>query len=107
MDMEPSRDTDMAAASSTVPLTRRGLLKRASWLVAAVACPGLSELAAQSPSPAPAGPAISPVMTSLSNYMSEARGRALPDEVVEKAKLHILDTLAAMISGSELPPGRA
>jgi 2-methylcitrate dehydratase PrpD len=39
--------------------------------------------------------------------MSEASGRALPDEVVEKAKHHILDTFAAMISGSELPPGNA
>src|SRR5260370_33524690 len=39
--------------------------------------------------------------------MSEAAARALPDEVVEKAKQHILDTFAAMISGSELPPGRA
>jgi 2-methylcitrate dehydratase PrpD len=39
--------------------------------------------------------------------MSEASERALPDEVVEKAKQHILDTLAAMISGSGLPPGRA
>jgi 2-methylcitrate dehydratase PrpD len=39
--------------------------------------------------------------------MSEARGRALPEEVIEKAKHHILDTFAAMISGAELPPGRA
>src|SRR5580658_5634954 len=46
-------------------------------------------------------------MTTLSTYMSEAWNRALPDEVIEKAKHHILDTFAAMISGSELPPGRA
>ena len=39
--------------------------------------------------------------------MSEAGDRALPDNVVEKAKHHILDTFAAMVSGSELPPGRA
>jgi len=39
--------------------------------------------------------------------MSEASVRALPDEVVEKAKQHILDTMAAMISGSEIRPGRA
>src|SRR6266478_6492791 len=32
-------------------------------------------------------------------------GRALPDEVIEKTKHHILDTLAAMVSGTELPPG--
>jgi 2-methylcitrate dehydratase PrpD len=45
-------------------------------------------------------------MTTLSAYMSEARGRPLPAEVVEKAKHHILDTLAASVSGSELPAGR-
>src|SRR5204862_7422197 len=43
----------------------------------------------------------------LSLYMSEASGRELPDEVIEKTKQHILDTLAAMISGSDLTPGRA
>ena len=46
-------------------------------------------------------------MTTLSTYMSEAWNRPIPDEVIEKAKHHILDTFAAMISGSELPPGRA
>jgi 2-methylcitrate dehydratase PrpD len=46
-------------------------------------------------------------MVKLSTYMSEARNRALPDAVLEKAKQHILDTFAAMISGSDLPPGRA
>jgi 2-methylcitrate dehydratase PrpD len=43
----------------------------------------------------------------LSAYMNEARERALPEDVVEQAKYHLLDTLAAMISGSELPPGQA
>src|SRR3984893_12691501 len=59
--------------------------------------------------PAPKGSAmqaVSRVMGKLSTYMSEARDRKLPDEVVEKAKHHIVDTLAAMVSGSELPPGR-
>jgi len=45
-------------------------------------------------------------MVRLSAWMSEASGRALPEEVVEKTKHHILDTFAAMISGSDLPPGR-
>jgi 2-methylcitrate dehydratase PrpD len=47
------------------------------------------------------------VMEKLSAYMSEAARRALPPEVTEKAKQHVLDTVAAMISGSELGPGRA
>jgi 2-methylcitrate dehydratase PrpD len=37
--------------------------------------------------------------------MSEAAERPLPDEVTEKTKDHVIDTLAAMISGSRLLPG--
>jgi 2-methylcitrate dehydratase PrpD len=46
------------------------------------------------------------VTAALSKYMSEAAGRALPAGVVAETKNHILDTLAAMISGYELPQGR-
>ena len=46
-------------------------------------------------------------MATLSSYMAAAKGRKLPPEVAEKAKHHILDTFAAMLSGSELPPGLA
>ena len=46
-------------------------------------------------------------MAKLSAYMAEARNRALPEDVVEKVKHHVLDTIASMVSGSELPPGRA
>jgi 2-methylcitrate dehydratase PrpD len=49
---------------------------------------------------------ISAVTARLSTYMSEAKDRALPAEVLEETKNHVLDTFAAMISGSELPPGR-
>ena len=57
-------------------------------------------------SPVATGQGISPVMEKLSAYMSEAGSRALPVEVVAKAKEHILDTLAAMVSGCDLLPGR-
>lgn len=50
---------------------------------------------------------IGPVMAALSDYMATARERPLPAEVAEQAKLHILDTVAAMISGTELGPGHA
>ena len=63
--------------------------------------------AACRPWPALAVDTLSPVMTKLSEYMGEARGRALPEAIVEVTKHHVLDTLAAMVSGSELPPGRA
>ena len=48
-----------------------------------------------------------PVMTALSAYMAAAATRVLPADVTELAKHHLLDTLAAIISGSELPPGQA
>src|SRR5260370_6871729 len=75
-------------------LTRRGVLR----LAAAFPIPGLvSRLKAAGPGP---------IITRLSNYMSDAGARALPAEAAEKTKHHILDTLAAMISGADLPPGR-
>jgi 2-methylcitrate dehydratase PrpD len=46
------------------------------------------------------------VMEKLSTYMSEAANRVLPDEVIEKTKEHTLDTLAAMVSGVDLPPAK-
>ena len=46
-------------------------------------------------------------MEKLSAYMAEARNHPLPDNVLLETKHHILDTIAAMVSGSELPPGRA
>ena len=49
---------------------------------------------------------LSPTMTRLSAYMSEAGKLPLPEEALEKTKQHILDTFAAMVSGSELAPGR-
>ena len=45
-------------------------------------------------------------MSRLSSYMSEAGQRALPEEALEHTQRHILDTFAAMVSGSELAPGR-
>jgi 2-methylcitrate dehydratase PrpD len=50
---------------------------------------------------------VSDAMRQLSTYMSQAPDRALPDDVVEQAKLHILDTVAAMVSGADLPAGRS
>ncbi len=95
--MRHHKNASMTPAKAGVSLTRRSLLQRAGWTAAAVAFPS-GVFAADS---------VSPVMSKLSAYMGEAAGRALPDEVVEKAKHHILDTFAAMISGSDLPPARA
>ena len=87
--------------------TRRALLQGGGFLVAAGAFSPLMGTAAAPAESAPASaPAISPVMEKLSAYMAAARDRALPGVVAEQAKYHILDTLCAMISGSQLPPGK-
>ena len=49
---------------------------------------------------------ISPVMRRVAAYITGALKRPLPDEVLEKTKHHALDTIAAMISGSRLLPGK-
>lgn len=49
---------------------------------------------------------ISPVMRIVSNYIVGAAQQPLPDAAAEATRHHLLDTLAAMVSGSRLPPGR-
>jgi len=49
---------------------------------------------------------ISPMMRELSTYIAGALKRPLPEKVVEKTKHHVLDTIAAMVSGSRLLPGK-
>jgi len=88
-------------------LSRRSLLELAGMAVASAAIPAGAAIMQPVPGGDSNGQGVSPVMHRLSTYMSEATGRALPDEVTEKTKQHILDTLAAMISGSDLTPGRA
>jgi 2-methylcitrate dehydratase PrpD len=55
--------------------------------------------------PAPAAPAVSAATSTLANYIAGALDRVLPADVIAAAKLHILDTFAATISGSRLKPG--
>jgi 2-methylcitrate dehydratase PrpD len=50
-------------------------------------------------------PAISSECAALSEYISAAADRELPPEVITKSKHHILDTLAAILSGSRLRAG--
>ena len=78
-------------------IRRRGILRLGALTLCAAGSSSIRLLAQ----------AISPAMTTLSGYMAAAKDRALPAEAVEKAKHHILDTFAAMVSGSELPPGKA
>jgi 2-methylcitrate dehydratase PrpD len=49
---------------------------------------------------------ISPLMRRLSTYIAAALRQPLPFPVSERAKLHLVDTFAAMISGTRLLPGK-
>ena len=49
---------------------------------------------------------ISPLMRQVAEYIAGALKRPLPQEVAEKTKHHVLDTIAAMVSGSRLLPGK-
>jgi 2-methylcitrate dehydratase PrpD len=46
------------------------------------------------------------VISKLSDYMGNAASRQVSDEAIERTKQHLLDTIASMISGLDLPPGR-
>src|SRR3970040_1887272 len=50
--------------------------------------------------------AISPLMRELAAYIASALRKPLPAAVSEKTRHHTLDTIAAMVSGSRLLPGR-
>jgi 2-methylcitrate dehydratase PrpD len=49
---------------------------------------------------------ISATTLRLSAYIAGALTQSLPQAVIERARAHVLDTLAAMISGTALRPGR-
>jgi 2-methylcitrate dehydratase PrpD len=49
---------------------------------------------------------ISPVALALADYVSTALDRELPPAVTAKTKLHVLDTVAAIVSGSRLKAGQ-
>jgi 2-methylcitrate dehydratase PrpD len=46
------------------------------------------------------------IIDALVEYMLAARHTPLPAEVIQKGKSHLLDSLAAVVSGSTLRPGR-
>src|SRR6266852_1779921 len=95
--MAHESDAHGKAASGEATVTRRGVLQ-GGGAIAAAALPAGRAKGAQP---------VGPVMAALGTYLGNAYDRALPDDVVEKMKHHVLDTFAAMVSGSELIPGRA
>jgi 2-methylcitrate dehydratase PrpD len=104
--------THDGGAEDEEPGANHGLTRREFWALAGLAgaaagLPPARALAGARPPRVGDPQNVSAVMERLSAYMSEAASRELPAEVIEKTKQHLLDTLAAMISGSSLPPGRA
>jgi 2-methylcitrate dehydratase PrpD len=92
----------MANAWKRLQISRRALLRDASFVLAGTS---FQRFLMRSQDEKAGTVEISPVTFKLSTYMSEAKDRELPEIVVEKTKQHILDTIAAMVSGSQLPPG--
>jgi len=106
-----------------VALTRRGLWKGAGIVAAAAAVGpanfipslGAAEAASDHPGYDPAFPPpgkqtaadypVSEATRKLSTYISTALAKPLPPAVVEKTKWHLLDTLAAIVAGSQVPTG--
>ena len=92
--------------------TRRWLINASGAAILSGALPAASQ--AQSAKPAAAGDGednaaadapLSPVTTALCDYVAGTLDRDMPAAVVEKTKLHTLDTIAAMVSGSRLKAG--
>lgn len=105
--MNDERDNGGTVEDYGTNLSRRSLLGIAGLTVAAAVFPSMAETAQPLGNTGTDGPGISSPMDKLSTYMSDAAESTLPDHVVEKTKHHILDTIAAMISGSKLTPGQA
>lgn len=123
MRYDEDRERGGAVHSPGLTLSRRRLLRAAGNTVALSVLPlagGKGFVPASSAAERPEEPdmpsagiktaadlPVSDVMTRLSTYMSEARNRPLPGEVLERTKWALLDTFAATVSGAQLPAGQA
>jgi len=96
--------------SDEMDLTRRWLINASGAAIVSGAIPlatARAQTAAASAAAASdaANDAVSPATATLADYIANALDRELPADVVARTKLHVLDTLAAMVSGSHLKPG--
>ena len=99
------RNQALAKDDARAALTRRELLLGAGGLLAAGALPAIAGTAAAASRAPQQKPAAADLTGQLARYMVGARGRELPAKLLQDTKHHILDTIAAMISGSRLKPG--
>jgi 2-methylcitrate dehydratase PrpD len=78
------------------------------WLLSATGAALVSSLLdvkAAAAQAAPDAASVSPLASTLARYIVGTLDRELPPDVAANAKLHILDTVAATVSGSRLKPG--
>src|SRR3984957_6689839 len=101
-----------SAMSDETDHTRRWLINASGAAVLSCAIPIAATHAQPEGGPAPrastdAGSgsvSVSPA-SGIAEYVAKALDRELPAEVIARTKLHVLDTFAAMVSGSRLKAG--
>jgi 2-methylcitrate dehydratase PrpD len=97
--------TPIKPSKAALP-TRRGVLRATGGILAAAAVSSLRPLASAAQLTPDGSPeAAADITGQLARYMVEAGRQTLPAPVLREAKIHILDTLGAMISGARLKPG--
>lgn len=92
---------------SKLAIPRRSALKSGLAAAAGLTLPAALRTEAPTTTASPRFVALAEVMPTLAQYMHDAQARALPANAAEQTKLHLLDTIAAMVSGTQLAPGKA
>src|SRR6185312_11144128 len=89
-------------------ISRRAMLQTMAAATATAALPLSVTAAMAQEQPPKTKPNLdnSAVTAKLVAYMSAAGAAELPEEAQEKTKHHVLDTIAAMVSGVDLPPAK-
>src|SRR5262252_3928136 len=91
--------------------TRRWLINASGAAILSSTLPATGPSAQAAPAPTPgaaahaAGEPTSSAAATLADYVAKTPDRDLPAEVVARVKLHVLDTFAAIVSGSRLKAG--
>jgi 2-methylcitrate dehydratase PrpD len=85
--------------SEGIGLSRRAALSGSAALAGAMSLGAISP--ARAGAPADAGEPI-PVMAALTAYIADARGSRVPEAIRDRARLHLLDTLASIIACRDL-----
>src|SRR5262245_9407410 len=102
---EPRECEGEVAVTDEPDHTGRWLSNTSGAAIVSSAIPTAAAQAAPSPRGADAADRVSPATATLADYVAKTLDRELPAEVAARTKLHVLDTFAAILSGSRLRPG--